>query len=222
MARERICGIYKIENKIDGKIYLGLSINIHHRMSVHLSALRKGYEENSYLQNAWNKYGESNFEFGIVETCTPEDLLEREIFLIKSLNTIRPNGYNIHPGGSVPPNNKGSKFTKSHKEKIATGLMGNVNGKYNLAKKRKDGGNFAGVSWDKTNGSWKASLTTKNKKRCSRGGFLSEEDAARGRDFLLWKEYKNLEYLAFPENVVNGKYIGKFKRSAYAEKWKKL
>lgn len=63
----KVSGIYKIINKINGKYYVGSSNNISHRWYTHRSYLRKNNHVNEYLQRAWNKYGEYNFEFVIVE-----------------------------------------------------------------------------------------------------------------------------------------------------------
>ena len=66
---KKICGIYKIENKIDGKKYIGQSVNIKERWYEHKYDLRHNIHDNSYLQNAWNKYAEKSFIFSIVMEC---------------------------------------------------------------------------------------------------------------------------------------------------------
>lgn len=69
-------GIYKIINQIDGKYYVGSSNNIEgNRWPYHKYHLRKGDHYNNHLQNAWNKYGESCFEFVIVNEVLELDLL---------------------------------------------------------------------------------------------------------------------------------------------------
>lgn len=60
-------GIYLIRNKLNNKVYVGQSINLVRRWREHKSSLRKGKHRCSHLQNSWNKYGEDNFEFLIVE-----------------------------------------------------------------------------------------------------------------------------------------------------------
>ncbi len=93
-------GIYKIENKINGKIYIGQSNNIKTRWIQHLSALNNGIHNNRHLQCAWNKYGESNFEFSVIEECNSEDLNSKEIYYIDFYNSyISKNGYNLTFGG---------------------------------------------------------------------------------------------------------------------------
>lgn len=86
-----ISGIYQIKNLVDGKIYVGSSSIIQKRKTQHYLNLRKGTHPNQKLQNAWNKYGENNFEFSIVEKCEIHDLLYREQFYISSLSPY----YNI-------------------------------------------------------------------------------------------------------------------------------
>ena len=71
-------GVYKIINKTNGKCYIGSSININNRWAKHKALLRHNKHENKKLQNAWNKYGEENFQFIVVKECDNEILLEEE------------------------------------------------------------------------------------------------------------------------------------------------
>ena len=59
-------GIYKIENTIDGKCYVGSAINIKSRWQCHVSMLSHDKHNNKHLQRAWNKYGSENFTFSII------------------------------------------------------------------------------------------------------------------------------------------------------------
>lgn len=94
-------GIYKITNRINGKIYVGQSIDIKERWYQHKYKAKhdteKGY--NSAIHQAFRKYGEENFIFEVIEECSSECLDEREKFWIKELNSLTPNGYNILSGG---------------------------------------------------------------------------------------------------------------------------
>lgn len=89
------CGIYKIENLINKKIYVGQSIDIEERFKKHLRA-----KDNFYIHKALEKYGKINFNFQIIEECPVEKLNEREIYWINYYNSLIPNGYNMIPGGS--------------------------------------------------------------------------------------------------------------------------
>lgn len=75
-------GIYKIENIINHKVYIGQSSNIESRWNQHIHDLTKNIHRNSHLQNSWNKYGENNFAFSVIEECEENLLDERENYWI--------------------------------------------------------------------------------------------------------------------------------------------
>lgn len=89
------CGIYKIENLINHKCYIGQSINIEFRFQKHKNA-----SDNFLIHKAFKKYGIENFSFTIIEECSKKELDEKEKFWIKQYNSLTPNGYNMIPGGS--------------------------------------------------------------------------------------------------------------------------
>ena len=63
-------GIYSITNLINGKRYIGKSINLNGRLSSHKCSLRKDVrnkDTNRYLFNAVKKYGIENFNFEVIE-----------------------------------------------------------------------------------------------------------------------------------------------------------
>lgn len=94
-------GIYKIVNKINGKIYVGQVKNIKERWKGHeykaFNEKEKGYP--SAIHAAFRKYGIENFSFEVIEECLSEELDIREAYWIKELNTMAPNGYNLTAGG---------------------------------------------------------------------------------------------------------------------------
>jgi len=90
-------GIYKIKSIIDGKVYIGQSIDIKKRWADHFKLLRKGCHENRHLQMAYNKYGGNNFIKEVIETCLPECLNERELYYVKIYNSNNDEfGYNFY------------------------------------------------------------------------------------------------------------------------------
>ena len=95
-------GIYCIENKVNSKKYIGQSIHMRRRWSEHKYDLNNNIHENDYLQKAWNKYGEENFEFLVVEFCNVEELDGKEDNYIVLYNTLDRNfGYNLVSGVGV-------------------------------------------------------------------------------------------------------------------------
>lgn len=78
----KVSGIYCIEDRINHKTYIGSSKNLYRRLLKHFALLRHNKHENAYLQNAWNKYGEDNFEWIIIEKCDSSILTEREQYCI--------------------------------------------------------------------------------------------------------------------------------------------
>jgi len=79
----KYCGIYKIVNLINNKVYIGSSVDIFKRWKKgHLRTLNKNEHDNKYLQRSWNKYSSENFEFEIVKICSEMLLLEMESFYL--------------------------------------------------------------------------------------------------------------------------------------------
>ena len=98
-------GIYKIENLINHKIYIGQSIEIEKRWQKHLNA-----KDNFVIHKALQKYGKENFSFQIIEECDLLDLDNKEQYWINYYNSLIPSGYNMIPGGS-----NGAGFAKGKK-----------------------------------------------------------------------------------------------------------
>lgn len=92
--------IYKIENKINHKIYIGQSVNPYQRFYQHCND-----NKNSAIHNAIIKYGVENFELTILEENI-ENYNEREKYWIQYYNSLEK-GYNCTEGGEEPPLNLG-------------------------------------------------------------------------------------------------------------------
>ena len=106
-------GIYVIKNIIDDKKYIGSAKNLKKRWYEHKYTLKNNSHDNSYLQNAWNKYGANNFSFGILEEVEPQKLIEREQYYIDLFNVCNKSiGYNLAPKAG---NTLGFKFSEKSK-----------------------------------------------------------------------------------------------------------
>lgn len=106
--------IYKIENLINHKIYIGLTNNIPRRRTRHFTDLRYNRHDNHFLQKEFNIYGEDNFSFNIEfeGDATEKEIGDKEKEFIEKYDSYR-NGYNQNEGGNFGASNGGSKLTQS-------------------------------------------------------------------------------------------------------------
>lgn len=100
--------IYKITNKINGKIYIGkTTYTVSHRWNQHVSAAFSDNEKNEYnflLHKAIRKYGKDNFLIETLEEIKDEsELSSLEMYWINYFNSCileeNSNGYNMTYGG---------------------------------------------------------------------------------------------------------------------------
>lgn len=97
-----IIGIYKISNKINGKVYIGESLDIEKRWAEHISSLDNNKHHSYKLQSDWARFGKDNFDFVIVEEVekkesiykTTMQLIYVEWKYINEYDSIN-NGYNV-------------------------------------------------------------------------------------------------------------------------------
>jgi len=115
--------IYQIVNTCNQKIYIGSALDYKQRWGQHKRSLRHNQHPNKHLQSAWNKYGEENFRFYVIEYVkNPNDLLKLEQMWIDASNCCnRDRGYNISPTAG---NSLGLKCSEATKAKINNSLTG--------------------------------------------------------------------------------------------------
>lgn len=110
------CGIYKISNTINGKIYIGQSVNIEHRIRAHKYSTTRDDKNHPILYKAFNKYGLDNFTFDTIIICEESLLDFFEIKTIELYQSFGKLGYNMTKGGSAGCT--GYKHTEESKQKI--------------------------------------------------------------------------------------------------------
>ncbi len=66
-------GIYQIRNLVNGKIFVGSSLNLHGKSNSFKFQLRSGLHVNSELQKDYSQFGEENFVFEIVDLLEPNE-----------------------------------------------------------------------------------------------------------------------------------------------------
>lgn len=118
------CGIYKIENKINGKCYIGQSVDILRRWRVHKTiANNENHEYKDHpLYRAIRLYKIVNFDFSILEECSFNLLNEKEKYYIQKYNSFIPNGYNLTMGGQGNCYH-GTILTKEQADEIKNKLL---------------------------------------------------------------------------------------------------
>ena len=91
--------IYKITNKINGKSYIGQTIqNVKERFYQHCAKKCDKYILNMVIHKAIFKYGKDNFTFEVIEEVPKQQLNEREEYWTKYYNSYT-DGYNSTKGG---------------------------------------------------------------------------------------------------------------------------
>lgn len=121
---EKVCGIYLIVcTTTSGRRwhYVGQSKNCLSRFQQHRYALKAGRHSNPIMQRLWNKYGYTAFRFGVLETCQPEELNDRENWWLGE-SVGNPGWMNIGATATAPM--LGLKFTDEHRRKIAEAIKG--------------------------------------------------------------------------------------------------
>jgi group I intron endonuclease len=102
--------IYRFRNKINGKVYIGQTIDPERRRQEHINDAARG--STLAFHNAIRKYGIDNFEFDILHTVEGDKnyvrlrLNELEIKEIQCHHCLVPQGYNIAYGGQGGDNGK--------------------------------------------------------------------------------------------------------------------
>ena len=149
--------IYKITNKINGKIYIG-----QHKQTTIKENVDRYLGSGILIKKAQDKYGKENFTKEIVEYCNEEDVNDREVYWIRFYNSITPNGYNITKGGQnaattqgavVYNNGKELKYVKKGEQPPAGFVKGaldlGVEWRRSCSKANKGINNVGHVPWNK-------------------------------------------------------------------------
>lgn len=102
--------IYRYRNKINGKVYIGQTIDIERRKIEHIKSSENG--TGFAFHRALRKYGYDSFEFDILHIVKEDEpyfrirLDELEIKEIQCHHCLVPQGYNIAYGGQGGDNGK--------------------------------------------------------------------------------------------------------------------
>lgn len=120
MDGERDYYVYKHTNKINGKVYIGITKQIPEQRWGNNGI---NYKQSTRFYSAIEKYGWNNFSHEILYRClSKEEACKIEIDLIREFKAQeREFGYNIQEGGVTPT------MSEEVKQKISNSLKGNKN-----------------------------------------------------------------------------------------------
>ena len=107
--------VYEILNTSSNKRYIGCSSDVSARWVHHKHCLKLNKHNNSYLQSAWNKYGEDSFIFTILYNFDSKELMFNKEKELIELDVSK--FYNLSAGGKGGTN--GTKWSEQSKAKLS-------------------------------------------------------------------------------------------------------
>ena len=100
IGKDKTSGVYKITNQINGKVYIGQSVDLHSRLTNHIKAsIGIGTIAHQLIHDAMAENGIENFTFEIIEKCEKEQLNKKEKLWIETYASDKY-GYNRTAGGA--------------------------------------------------------------------------------------------------------------------------
>ena len=121
--------IYAIVNQTTRDMYVGSAVAVNRRWNAHRCNLRKQKHHCKHLQNAFAKYGETNFDWEIIEYVNdPANLIEREQFW---LNFFQP-AYNKR---KIADSCFGVKRSEESRQRMAQAQLGKKQSAETIAKR---------------------------------------------------------------------------------------
>lgn len=116
----KIGGIYKIQSEIKPeRFYVGSAGTLNNRWHLHLRQLRANKHHSIKLQRHYNKYGEEDLIFSVIQNCNNEDLIKEEQ---KYIDLYKPyfnvNSYAVSCRGTKRSDETKKKISEAHKGKI--------------------------------------------------------------------------------------------------------
>lgn len=115
--------IYKITNKVNNKVYIGLTTRtVNERFEEHIERA-KNSKHKYYIHNAMNKYGINNFSIEEIDSCDDiNELKKKEQYWIEFYKSFDGRfGYNLTKGGDGV---NGYRLSDEAKEKLRMSMRG--------------------------------------------------------------------------------------------------
>ena len=229
MVKQQWGCIYRLTNTINGKKYIGKTVNFKSRMRDH-----KNSKDAFYVHRAIRKYGWNTFKKEIIIDDIPEeDLSNMEVCYIAVENTKKPNGYNLTDGGEGTSGHKHTEEWKKKQSERMAGFKHTEESRKKMSEIRKlalsNRHQFGTIHFHKKNKKWRVRSTRPKanpKKSKNIGIYLTKEQAIEALN------HYNLTGKCMPSNRCirkrgtgsikkkhNGKYRARYSRNKiYREK----
>jgi group I intron endonuclease len=122
--------VYRIVNLVNGKFYVGSTVDQAGRFRVHRKRLNRGTHHSKHLQAAWQKYGATAFAFEVVEHVAHAENLRVAEQRWLDAHVGSDQCYNFSKDATAPwrgvPTEQHPQFgvpkTEEHRQKIAASL----------------------------------------------------------------------------------------------------
>lgn len=85
--KDRESGVFAITNRATEKIFIGMSVDLKATKNSYFNKLRGGICSNFELQEDFDRFGEAEFEFDVLEYCSKEELYKKRRFYLEFYRT---------------------------------------------------------------------------------------------------------------------------------------
>lgn len=135
--------LYGIYNTLNGKIYIGFTVNMKRRWYEHKKHTKKLSKYSFAVHYAMNKYGLQNFIYKQIDSASSlEEANQKEMAWIKELKALGYQLYNETDGGDGTKGNTGHKWTEERKLKMRALNSGEGNPMYGIQLFGEANGNY--------------------------------------------------------------------------------
>lgn len=125
--------IYGLQCTINGKIYIGQTNNVQRRKCEHIRCLKRDIHHNHLMQDDYNKYGLSKFNFIILEACEDDEVNDKEDYHMRIRGGIENDTiYNYQDNktqnkemiNKISESKKGNVVSEETRRHLSDALMG--------------------------------------------------------------------------------------------------